>query len=137
GGSVRQGYGWTVAGCEVGMYPYVIPFSGAAMSRDPAFLPDTVYVSHQEAGTEIAWHQPSKILPRRPDVRAAIVEIELEFETKLSALEQEVAHLPSRVRSLLWVLSSAPVLARLGRVMPDADDIERQLFAQLPLLTGP
>lgn len=134
--NVRQAYRWTVAGCEVGMYPYVIPFSGAAMSRDPTLLPDTVYVRHQVAGTEIAWDQPSKILPRRPDVRAAIVEIELEFETKLSALEEEVAHLPSRVRSLLWVMSAAPVLARLRHAMPATDDIGSQLFAQLPLLTG-
>jgi radical SAM superfamily enzyme YgiQ (UPF0313 family) len=37
--TIRQAYNWTVAGCETGMYPYVIPFSGAAMSLDPSSSP--------------------------------------------------------------------------------------------------
>ena len=37
--NVRQAYRWVVAGCEVGMYPYVIPFLGAAMASDPTLAP--------------------------------------------------------------------------------------------------
>src|SRR5713101_1206554 len=34
---------WVQAGCEVGAYPYVIPFSGSAMAADPALRPFTVW----------------------------------------------------------------------------------------------
>jgi len=134
--NVRQAYRWTVAGCEVGLYPYVIPFSGAAMSRDPTLLPETVYVRHEVAGTTIAWDQPSKILPRRPEVRGAILEIERAFDARIAVLEGEVAHLPSRLRSLVWVMSAAPILERMGHAMPDADEVERHLLMRLPGLTG-
>ena len=33
--TLRQAYRWLRRGCEIGMYPYVIPFSGAHFARDP------------------------------------------------------------------------------------------------------
>src|SRR5579862_4631524 len=33
--TLRGAYRWLRQGCEIGMYPYVIPFSGAAFARDP------------------------------------------------------------------------------------------------------
>src|SRR5262249_7168574 len=54
---------WITRGCEVGIYPYVIPFSGAAMARDPLLRPHTVYARRQIAGTAVSWQQPAKILP--------------------------------------------------------------------------
>jgi len=33
--TLREALHWLREGCEVGMYPYVIPFSGAAMAADP------------------------------------------------------------------------------------------------------
>ena len=30
--NVRQAFTWVMAGCEVEMYPYVIPFSGSVMA---------------------------------------------------------------------------------------------------------
>jgi len=130
--TIRQGYRWTLAGCEAGMYPYVIPFSGAAMSRDPTLAPWTVHERQRVAGTAIAWDQPRKILPVDDAVREAILAIEADFEDRLAYLETRVAHLPSRVRSLLWVACAIPVLERLGCPMPDGDEARRELFARLP-----
>ena len=114
------------------MYPYVIPFSGAAMSADASLLPQTVFAHQEVAGTDIAWDQAAKILPVDPDVREAILAIEATFEERLASLEARVAHLPSRVRSLLWVVCSIPVLNGFGRRMPAQEDAEAQLFARLP-----
>lgn len=130
--NVRQAYRWTLAGCEVGMYPYVIPFSGAAMASDPSLLPQTQQRRQRVAGTAVEWDQPSKILPFDPAVREAILDIERRFEGRLEYLEAHAAHLPSRVRSLLWIVSSIPVLERLGQPMPGLAEAEAHLLARLP-----
>jgi radical SAM superfamily enzyme YgiQ (UPF0313 family) len=130
--TIRQAYRWVVAGCEVGMYPYVIPFSGAAMARDPSLLAQTVTTTHHIAGTDRSWEQPSKILPFDETVRSAILEIEEVFERRLKVLEESVAHLPSRVRSLLWVVCAIPVLQLAGEEMPDLNEALTQLLAHLP-----
>src|SRR6202035_5706758 len=104
--TLRGAYHWLRQGCEIGMYPYVIPFSGAAFSRDPSLLPHTHYARQHIAGTDIYWEQPVKILPLDPVVTDVILRMEHSFEAMLGPLEEQVAHLPSRVRSLLWILSS-------------------------------
>ena len=40
---------------EIGMYPYVIPFSGAAFARDPALRPYTQFARRHIEGTTIEW----------------------------------------------------------------------------------
>src|SRR5260370_12570745 len=99
--TLRQAYRWLRDGCEIGMYPYVIPFSGAMFAQDPSLLPHTRYARQHIAGTDITWQQPVKILPIDPNVADAILRMELSFESMLGQLEQQVAHLPSRLRSLL------------------------------------
>ena len=106
--TLREAFRWLRRGCEIGMYPYVIPFSGAALARDPALLPYTEYAHRRVAGSRIEWDQPAKILPIDPLVREVILQIERDFETALAELQQRVAHLPSRVRSLVWILTAAP-----------------------------
>ena len=130
--NVRQAYWWTLAGCEVGMYPYVIPFSGAALAADASLSPQTVFTRHRIEGTDIAWDQAIKILPLDADVREAILAIEVAFEKRLAVLEAHVAHLPSRVRSLLWVACSIPVLMGFGYAMPPLEEAESQLRARVP-----
>ena len=130
--NIRQAYEWVLAGCEVGMYPYVIPFSGAAMANDPQLKPHTLYTRHRVRGTAVAWDQPSKIPPIDPVVRRAILEIESSFEKCLERLETGVAHLPSRVRSLLWVACSVPVLRASGEPMPELESVLEQLMHRLP-----
>jgi radical SAM superfamily enzyme YgiQ (UPF0313 family) len=130
--TIRQAYRWTLAGCEVGMYPYVIPFSGAAMASDPALEPHTIYATRRVAGTAVSWRQAVKIPPVEPVVRAAILEIEARFETWLGLLQDEVAHLPSRVRSLVWTLSAAPVLEAAGVECPSGDQVIAELVPRLP-----
>jgi hypothetical protein len=132
--NIRQAYRWVQAGCEVGMYPYVIPFSGAAMARDPELVAHTIHATQEIAGTDIAWRQPSKILPIDPVVRDAILAIEGSFETWIKRLSESVSHLPSRVRSLLWVFCAVPVLARAGEAMPDRRDVAEALLLRLPSL---
>jgi radical SAM superfamily enzyme YgiQ (UPF0313 family) len=132
--NIRAAYRWVQAGCEVGMYPYVIPFSGAAMARDPELVPHTVHVTHEIAGTDLSWRQPAKILPIDPRVRNAILAIEGSFETWIKRLSESVSHMPSRVRSLLWVLCAVPVLERAGESMPNRRDVADALLLRLPSL---
>jgi radical SAM superfamily enzyme YgiQ (UPF0313 family) len=132
--TIRQAYRWTLAGCEVGMYPYVIPFSGAAMSNDLSLRPYVVYTRQTVAGTDVSWDQPSKIPPIDPQVREAILRIEEHFEYHLSHLQRCVAHLPSRVRSLLWVVCAIPVLEEAGEAAPDLEEAREQLLRRLPPL---
>ncbi|MDP9089159.1 MAG: B12-binding domain-containing radical SAM protein [Pseudomonadota bacterium] len=132
--TLRGAYRWLRRGCEIGMYPYVIPFSGAAFARNPSLLPHTRYLHRHVAGTNIAWDQPAKILPVDPVVRDVILRMEHSFETVLASLEKRVAHLPSRVRSLLWILSAVPILAEFGYFIADEAEIQAELSARLPVL---
>jgi hypothetical protein len=130
--TLRGAYHWMRQGCEIGMYPYVIPFSGAAFSRDPSLLPHTRYVHRQVGGTNIAWEQPAKILPIDPVVADLILRMERNFEVTLAGLEKHVAHLPSRVRSLLWILSAIPIMAEFGQSIADESEVRAELYARLP-----
>jgi radical SAM superfamily enzyme YgiQ (UPF0313 family) len=130
--TLRGAYRWLRQGCEIGMYPYVIPFSGAAFARDPSLVPHTRYLRRQVAGTTVAWDQPAKILPIDPLVSDVILRIEESFETALAELERTAAHLPSRVRSLLWIMSAIPILAESGRLIADDAEIRAELCSRLP-----
>jgi radical SAM superfamily enzyme YgiQ (UPF0313 family) len=132
GETLREAFRWLRQGCEVGMYPYVIPFSGAALARDPALLPHTEYARRRVEGTNVEWDQAAKILPIDPRAREVILEIEVEFEAALADLQQRTAHLPSRVRSLLWILCAAPILAKHGIAIGAEDELRAELEARLP-----
>jgi radical SAM superfamily enzyme YgiQ (UPF0313 family) len=119
--TVRQAHHWILAGCEVGIYPYVIPFSGAAMSNDPDLRVQTIFERRQVPGTAITWQQATKILPLDPLTRMAILEIERNVKFALERSVQQ--HLPSRTRSLLWIKHSIPVLRSLGFEMPDESSV--------------
>jgi radical SAM superfamily enzyme YgiQ (UPF0313 family) len=132
--TLRGAYRWMRQGCEIGMYPYIIPFSGAAFSRDASLLPHTHYAHRQVAGTDIVWDQPAKILPIDPVVKDVILRMERSFEAMLAPLETQVAHLPSRVRSLLWILSSIPIMSAFGQSIADESEVRAELCARLPAL---
>jgi hypothetical protein len=132
--TLRQAYQWMRKGCEIGMYPYVIPFSGAAFSNDPLQARHTRYAYRNVAGTSISWRQPVKILPHDPQVMGVILRIERAFEAMLAPLETQVAHLPSRVRSLLWILASLPVMAEHGFIVACESDVRAELCARLPAM---
>src|SRR3954469_5229370 len=74
--TLREAYRWLRRGCEIGMYPYVIPFSGAAFAQDPKLVPHTVMATRRVAGTNIEWEQAAKILPIEPVVRDVVLRIE-------------------------------------------------------------
>jgi len=132
--TLQQAYRWLREGCEIGMYPYVIPFSGAAFAKDPSLAPYTHHVRRQVAGTGISWEQPAKILPMDPLVKDVILRMERSFEEMLAPLEKEVAHLPSRVRSLLWILCSLPIMAERGYFIAPESEVRAELYARLPTL---
>ena len=100
--TLREAYRWLRRGCEIGMYPYVIPFSGAALARDPSLLPHTHYIRQHVAGTDISWDQPVKILPIDPVVADAILRIERRFEAMLAAT-REAGRASALARSLAAV----------------------------------
>jgi hypothetical protein len=114
------------------MYPYVIPFSGAAFAKDPSLVPYTHYAQRHVAGTGLSWQQPAKILPMDPVVTDVILRMERSFVALLAPLEKEVAHLPSRVRSLLWILSALPIMAERGHFIADESEVRAELYARLP-----
>jgi radical SAM superfamily enzyme YgiQ (UPF0313 family) len=130
--TLREGYRWLRQGCEIGMYPYIIPFSGAALSQDPHLVEHTLSATRHVAGTSIEWEQPAKILPIDPTVRSVILEIERDFNALLASLERDGAHLPSRVRSLMWILSSLPIMARHGFPIAAGDEVQAELQMRLP-----
>jgi len=132
GETLRQAFRWLRAGCEIGMYPYVIPFSGAAIAKDRSLAPHTHYADRHVAGTSVFWRQPAKILPVEPAVAEVILRMERRFETMLEITEKEVAHLPSRVRSLLWILASLPIMAERGQFVAAEDEVRTELHARLP-----
>jgi anaerobic magnesium-protoporphyrin IX monomethyl ester cyclase len=132
--TLREAYRWLRQGCEIGMYPYVIPFSGSAFSRDTSLLPHTHYAHRNVAGTDINWQQPVKILPKDPIVADVILRMERNFEALLGPLERQVAHLPSRVRSLVWILSSLPIMAAHGHYVANEREVRAELAARLPAL---
>lgn len=114
--TVCQAHRWIRAGCEIGIYPYVIPFSGAALSKDPALKIQTAYEVQRVPGTSVEWAQPAKILPLDPQTRAAILEIERNVTAAIRASRRR--HLPSRERSLLWIHHAIPILRSFGALGP-------------------
>lgn len=130
--TLGEAYRWLKQGCEIGMYPYVIPFSGAAFARDPALIPHTQFAHRHVDGTDIEWDQAAKILPIDPTVREVILQIERNFETLLAELQPRVAHLPSRVRSLVWILAGVPVLAEHGILVASEQEVRADLESRLP-----
>ena len=130
--NIRQAFAWVVAGCEVGMYPYVIPFSGSAMARDASRLPTTVFQRRHVAGTDLSWTQAAKILPLDLATRTVILRIEERFESRLLKLRPSVPHLPSRVRSQLWILSAVEEMEGHGYSLPARHDVTQALQALIP-----
>ncbi|MBV9725959.1 MAG: B12-binding domain-containing radical SAM protein [Gammaproteobacteria bacterium] len=130
--TLRGCWHWLQQGCEVGIYPYVIPFSGAAMARDPALLPHTVCERRQVRGSDIQWDQPAKILPVDAQVCATVLAIERSYEAQLAELQQHGAHLPSRTRSLLWILASLEPMAARGLPIAESAAVRAALRARMP-----
>ncbi len=112
--NVRDVLYWLAAGCEVGIYPYVIPFSGAAIAADACLEPHTVYETVSVPETDLVWRQATKILPADPQTREAILEIEERFNLASRWHASRVTHLPSRVRSVLWLEAARCVLSDAG-----------------------
>ncbi len=120
-----------MAGCEVGLYPYVVPFSGARMAEDPTLAPHVMRRRQLIPGTNIEWMQPAHIEPLDPDVRTAIREIVASYDEALRSLTSNLEHVPSRIRSLLWISHAIPTLRAAGVHVPRADAILRKLDAQI------
>jgi radical SAM superfamily enzyme YgiQ (UPF0313 family) len=135
--NIRQAFTWVLAGCEVGMYPYVIPFSGSAMARDASQFATTVFEQRQVEGTSVTWNQPTKILPLDPVARGTILRIESRFERQLLKLQHAVPHLPSRVRSHLWILSAIQEIDGRRYSLPSQQEVKQALRTVAPGLNRP
>jgi hypothetical protein len=95
-----------------------------------------VYERRQIHGTAVSWNQPAKVLPMNPEVRAVVLDIEHGYETLLAQLHQHAAHLPSRVRSLLWILAALEPMAAHGHPIADNAALRADLLARLPQCLG-
>ena len=116
--NVSQATHWIASGCEVGIYPYVIPFSGSALARDPQLLSQTVYETRTVPGTRLSWRQATKILPGDAQTHDAILEIEERFEQTQRRLAGAVPHIPSRMRAVLWLQAAHEILTEMGELVP-------------------
>jgi hypothetical protein len=130
--TVREAFRWIEAGCEVGIYPYVIPFTGSAFSRDPQLEKQTIYETLTIPGTSVSWRHAAKILPLNPQARDAVLQVEARFEQVLKSLSASIPHLPSRVRSLLWIACAEPTLRAAGQQVPAQQVSQAALLARLP-----
>lgn len=128
--NVSQAMRWIEAGCEVGIYPYVIPFSGAAIACDPQLQSQTVYETRHVSGTHLSWRQATKILPADSRTRDAILTIEERFHGAQRRLAGELRHIPSRTRAILWLQSAHQVLTEVGEIVPSPAPV----LAKLPAL---
>jgi hypothetical protein len=70
-------------------------------------------------------------------VKSLILEAEADFMAALRELETRVSHLPSRLRSLLWIACVAPKLTALGESAPDGAEVMEHLIRRLPAATKP
>lgn len=129
--TLRKAYYWMKKGCEVGMYPYVIPFSGSVMARDPRLKTDIRYRHQHVASTDVEWDQPAIIIPKDDALRDMLLAIETDFRKWLDALSELNLHLPSRVRSLLWVICSIPPLSNAGYEMPPLSEVVDIMLVRL------
>jgi hypothetical protein len=126
--NVSQAMQWIAAGCEVGIYPYIIPFSGASIARDPELQAHTVHETRTIPGTALSWRQATKILPADPQTRDAILQIEEHFEAAQRRVAGQVPHVPSRTRAVLWLQAAHEVLTDAGETLPSP----AQLLARTP-----
>ncbi len=134
--TIVRAYYWIMQGCEVGLYPYIIPFSGSAMSKDPTLKEHTISKTMSVPGTAITWQQPQKILPIDDDARQVICEIETRFKNRLERLLPVSGHMPSRIRSLIWIEVALPLLKARGFDVPDQAKISRLIDARPRANTG-
>jgi radical SAM superfamily enzyme YgiQ (UPF0313 family) len=125
--TIREAYRWVLRGCEIGMYPYVVPFTGSKMSNDPELAPFVSSTLQTIGGTDVSWQQPHHILPIDSETRQGMEEIVAAFEQSLATLTASSAHVPSRARSLLWIAAAIPVLRRAGLEMPDTVPVMRKV----------
>jgi hypothetical protein len=67
-----------------------------------------------------------------PLVRETILAIERDVEAFLAQAQADAAHLPSRLRSLVWILCSLPHMAERGMPIADEEAVRRELAARFP-----
>lgn len=127
--TVVRAYHWIMKGCEIGLYPYIIPFSGSAMANDQTLKKHTVNESVSVAGTNIIWQQPQKILPIDATARELICAIEKRFKHRLAAVSANIKHMPSRIRSLIWIEAALPLLDDHDLDIPDKSRITAMIEA--------
>lgn len=129
--TVRESYRWIMAGCEVGLYPYVVAFSGSRMAADPELKSQVTTVRRSIPGTDVSWLQPDHIMPLDPAVRSAIAQIVESYELALPTLSRRMDHIPSRARSLLWIACAIPILRATGASLPDPGRLIHNLHESL------
>ena len=65
-------------------------------------------------------------------MRETILSVEREFEAFLVQAQDGRGHLPSRVRSLIWILCALRPMAEQGFPIADEGAVRRELAARLP-----
>ncbi len=101
--------------CEFSIYPTVIPFAGSKMTQDKKLMNLITYQYTNIYGTQKGLLRGTSIQPREKKLQKFLLKVNdgmkqnIDYYTK----QYNIKHLPSRLRSLIYVLSAIEVYPAL------------------------
>jgi anaerobic magnesium-protoporphyrin IX monomethyl ester cyclase len=109
---------YLLKGCEISIYPTVIPFSGAEIASDPQVQDLIVHENAAIPGTDTSMVRGTSIQPRSPEVQRFLATVNTAYNEYVDHLKATygATRFPSRLRSMVYILSAIeqyPELLRL------------------------
>lgn len=95
-------------GCEISIYPTVIPFAGSKMAQDPDLLPLIRYKYINIPATKKRLKRGVNIQPKNKQLQDFLLKTDRDVGSRLLDFRRRynVTHFPSRLRSLMFMLSA-------------------------------
>jgi hypothetical protein len=99
---------YLLKGCEVSIYPTVIPFSGAEIVDDPRVQDLIIYENVTISRTNISLVKGTSIQPRSPEVRHFLDTVNTVYNQHLNYFKTTsgTTRFPSRLRSMIYIISA-------------------------------
>ena len=72
---------------------------------------------------------PPRVAPGAITRARLLDRLEQRFDVRLAAVSANIRHMPSRVRSLIWIEAALPLLADHGLAVPDVSKITAMIDA--------
>jgi hypothetical protein len=99
---------YLLKGCEIAIYPTVIPFCGAEIFSDPRVQDLIVYEKAEIPRTAVSLVRGTAIQPRSPEVQHFLATVTAAYNQHLDQLcaTYGTTRFPSRLRSMIYILSA-------------------------------